>query len=729
MRKSILFCWLLMMISLLSAQHIQEITGLNPDHVVVDYDCYSGTLNRYQDRLYANNSYKVEEYQILPNNELIRISYYQKSDNFSRGSIISDGYLYVIDQKTGVPQILIFNIQVSPMVFETAINSPMAPYYNDANIAAYQNYLLISERNLGLTLKFDTQTRQFVDNLMDLEKPFVVSDSVLISCRKIENTDQTSFVLSFYNLNNCSTNSYGELINEVVIDDDSNCSEILKMKTEGDLLYLMGYAYFRVMNIEDIMNPQTICCKSDIPFEPNSHYEYTDLLLHDYALFTVDYSMKLKVFDIRDSSWSTTLYEDDAISWCQAGTLLLNYPVLYRSNGKTLNMYNVENSVNLINRYGIYRDDVVQNYNHVAYYNRKTALITICDLFSEQPDTYLFKEHLDELYQIILKDQKLFLNYTYLNQPYIEYYDTSVYPYQLIDTVEGFYYNIKLIGEYLYASRNENTLNINYVWHIEDNSLEYITQFNGNIQNTSGYDDPTCFVNANHNLVEFRNVSNPGEILFSHVFSGINEYGIIYPYLINQETAFYVNFSGNSTFHHFDSEGIYQTSSVFNFPNLCVYNEILSYSASDSDLMKTFYVGDGLLTQLGSFNMPIKGQARFYPEFNKMVYNAGGEISVFNFEYCLSKDETPTLTHKVSVYPNPSVNSPLTFKMQEKINKGTLSIYNIKGQLIKTDLVNNIDEYVWDKKNSQKQTVSSGIYFYRINAGKTQYNGKLMILK
>ena len=246
MRKSILFCWLLMMISLLSAQHIQEITGLNPDHVVVDYDCYSGTLNRYQDRLYANNSYKVEEYQILPNNELIRISYYQKSDNFSRGSIISDGYLYVIDQKTGVPQILIFNIQVSPMVFETAINSPMAPYYNDANIAAYQNYLLISERNLGLTLKFDTQTRQFVDNLMDLEKPFVVSDSVLISCRKIENTDQTSFVLSFYNLNNCSTNSYGELINEVVIDDDSNCSEILKMKTEGDLLYLMGYAYLRI---------------------------------------------------------------------------------------------------------------------------------------------------------------------------------------------------------------------------------------------------------------------------------------------------------------------------------------------------------------------------------------------------------------------------------------------------------------------------------------------------
>ncbi|MCK4695853.1 MAG: T9SS type A sorting domain-containing protein, partial [Candidatus Cloacimonetes bacterium] len=85
-------------------------------------------------------------------------------------------------------------------------------------------------------------------------------------------------------------------------------------------------------------------------------------------------------------------------------------------------------------------------------------------------------------------------------------------------------------------------------------------------------------------------------------------------------------------------------------------------------------------------------------------------------------------------YPNPF--NPATtfyFSIPEETNVD-LSIYNIKGQHVKT-LVNDIKpagehSIIWDRSDNNKIPVSSGVYFYKLNVNsKTEAVKKCLLLK
>ena len=92
-------------------------------------------------------------------------------------------------------------------------------------------------------------------------------------------------------------------------------------------------------------------------------------------------------------------------------------------------------------------------------------------------------------------------------------------------------------------------------------------------------------------------------------------------------------------------------------------------------------------------------------------------------------------------YPNPfsgvrgkSGNPQTTISYTlPKSTKVSLSIYNIKGQLVET-LVDEVQQagyysVIWNGKNDKNEGVSSGIYFYRITAGDFTDTKKCIILK
>ncbi|MFO8144246.1 MAG: FlgD immunoglobulin-like domain containing protein [Candidatus Syntrophosphaera sp.] len=63
----------------------------------------------------------------------------------------------------------------------------------------------------------------------------------------------------------------------------------------------------------------------------------------------------------------------------------------------------------------------------------------------------------------------------------------------------------------------------------------------------------------------------------------------------------------------------------------------------------------------------------------------------------------------------------------------TLNIYNVKGQLVKT-LVNDVREagnysVVWNGRDNNNQTVSSGVYYFKMNAGKYSNTKKMILMK
>ncbi|MFH2049899.1 MAG: T9SS type A sorting domain-containing protein, partial [bacterium] len=84
-------------------------------------------------------------------------------------------------------------------------------------------------------------------------------------------------------------------------------------------------------------------------------------------------------------------------------------------------------------------------------------------------------------------------------------------------------------------------------------------------------------------------------------------------------------------------------------------------------------------------------------------------------------------------YPNPfNPTTEIVFSIPQDA-KVSLEVFNIMGQRVKTliDEMLNAGEHTveWDSRNSSGQSVSSGIYFYKLNAGDQTDSKKMMLLK
>ncbi len=86
-----------------------------------------------------------------------------------------------------------------------------------------------------------------------------------------------------------------------------------------------------------------------------------------------------------------------------------------------------------------------------------------------------------------------------------------------------------------------------------------------------------------------------------------------------------------------------------------------------------------------------------------------------------------------SNYPNPfNPSTIISFSIPED-TKVNLKVYNIKGQVVKTLLKEQIESgehrITWDGKDNNNKQVASGIYFYKISAGKETKVKKMLLLK
>ncbi|MDZ4122541.1 MAG: choice-of-anchor J domain-containing protein, partial [Candidatus Cloacimonadaceae bacterium] len=116
----------------------------------------------------------------------------------------------------------------------------------------------------------------------------------------------------------------------------------------------------------------------------------------------------------------------------------------------------------------------------------------------------------------------------------------------------------------------------------------------------------------------------------------------------------------------------------------------------------------------------------FYVD-NFSVHGIGGYVS--------NEDNTipAVITELKGNFPNP-FNPETTIRYSVADNSPvTLEIYNVKGQLVKT-LVNEIKasgnhSVVWNGKDNRGTNVGSGVYFYKMRAGKFSSTRKMILMK
>ncbi len=91
--------------------------------------------------------------------------------------------------------------------------------------------------------------------------------------------------------------------------------------------------------------------------------------------------------------------------------------------------------------------------------------------------------------------------------------------------------------------------------------------------------------------------------------------------------------------------------------------------------------------------------------------------------------------NKLSVtnYPNPFNPETIIQMNIPRSSQVKLSVYNLKGQLVKTLVDEYLDagqhKYIWDGTDSRGNHTASGLYFYRLeNEGQT-INRRMLLLK
>lgn len=131
---------------------------------------------------------------------------------------------------------------------------------------------------------------------------------------------------------------------------------------------------------------------------------------------------------------------------------------------------------------------------------------------------------------------------------------------------------------------------------------------------------------------------------------------------------------------------------------------------------------------------------------NEMVIAVGSILRVFEADFSpdVAEEEEdlsrPDLMVLSQNYPNPFNSTtviPFTVYGKQKTERGAvptnLTIYNILGQRVRTLLdeekIPGNYRLRWDGKNEQGQMVPSGIYFYRLTAGKHCESKKMLFLK
>ncbi|HHE39954.1 MAG TPA: T9SS type A sorting domain-containing protein [Candidatus Cloacimonetes bacterium] len=108
-----------------------------------------------------------------------------------------------------------------------------------------------------------------------------------------------------------------------------------------------------------------------------------------------------------------------------------------------------------------------------------------------------------------------------------------------------------------------------------------------------------------------------------------------------------------------------------------------------------------------------------------------------SYEIPIVSNDEPRPVETVSLhqnFPNPVSNSTtFSFALPQNIQRAELSIYNVKGQLVKT-FSPNLDEgpffeFEWDGKNNINKSVANGVYFYRLTTDKKEITKKLLLLQ
>jgi len=726
--------------TLLTAE-IYSIDAYNNEYLYKEFDCYGGTVLRYENRLFVQNEFSIEEYNILGNGELERLHRLETKQNYR--AYIDGDRLYSVMPTSFYPgneRVVVYNIATTPFYEIGSFEYHITPgFHNWGDLFFTPYHIMAYDGQRRRYIQFDKLTFQEMGDYYtpNLRRMLIKTDTLMVTIG--DYGDQT---LYFYEL-------HGDYEPELVS----------TLSVTYDYPYAAGYAEgililpdtwfgMHVVDIQDIANPALI-------YEIPSEYPVQSALYYEGHIVARESMGSIYVYQLGENGeYNTLLRLTDEANNSYRDLFYLDTPYLYVNQTRALKVYDITD-FSVVASYGAYYGYhyLIHNKNDLYMFevtedNPATNTVSY-NIYNVFDDELLCSFDLVDkrMSNVVIEDNILYsMDMNWANNTLsFDIYSIANQQLELINSFPIAEVSYRFGGFTVHNNKvylnpsSTSPSQYTQVYEIGENELVYIGGFEGSIQSGSISDiSDDYLVNIQSNRVLIRDIDDFNNILATYT---LPNWGFLYAGYVSDNVFLLSNDTGQTYRAYYFDLAEQTVEQIFQFPQeprLLATNGVISNSNMGYSTTSTYHgVITGRMHQIGQRDDErYVWWTYFFPERRKMVQHALSGIWIYDIDVTLGEADAVAEvceTALLSNYPNPfNPSTTIAFEMARE-GQVCIEVYNIKGQKVRS-LVNGLRSagshtVVWNGRDDCGVAMSSGVYFYKLTAGGVVSVKKMVMVK
>ena len=310
MKKLTLSIFMIFLINIINSTPIQEITDIRNETIVSERDVYNGAIFRYNNRLITLSTARVQEFNILLNGELERVSYIERKNDYYTYARLNEDRLYYYSDTfhTGTFHLEVMDISVPPIKKIASINTNIK--YAIPSMLFTDEHIILTDWDNQRATMINKQTFEIEGYIKDLYGGHITqNDSILIIPKRGYGNDEFGYSLWFYNIVDLYKNELEEISSIFLpFGPDSNFIDI---EVQGEKVVVTHINGVTVVDIDDIKKPKILC---DIPIFTSS--QFNSSLFIDSHVLTLNTHGELYVYELDESDNYILKLKQENKHWC-----------------------------------------------------------------------------------------------------------------------------------------------------------------------------------------------------------------------------------------------------------------------------------------------------------------------------------------------------------------------------------------------------------------------------